>query len=189
VCVGVVLGALSGYFDRVDASVMRLTDALMSIPAVLLAVALVSLTSPGVIAVILAISIPETPRVVRLVRSIVLSQRRLTYVEAAIAAGSGSIKIIARHILPAVFAPLMVQASYICASAILIEATLSFLGAGAPPEVPSWGNMVASSRLYLATAPWTIFAPSLLLAMTVVSVNLIGDGHRDRLDPKLSRRL
>ncbi|MAM83518.1 MAG: peptide ABC transporter permease [Acidobacteria bacterium] len=187
--IGTFLGVLAGYFQRTEAVIMRLADALMSIPAVLLAIALITLTSPGLVTVVLAISIPETPRVIRLVRSIVISQRQLTYVDAAVAAGSKPFKIIRRHILPAAIAPLMVQASYICASAILLEATLSFLGAGSPPSVPSWGNMVASSRLYLATAPWTVFAPSVLLAATVVSVNLIGDGLRDQLDPKLSRRL
>lgn len=186
---GVVLGVLAGYFRKFEAPIMRVADALMSIPAVLLAIALVAVTKPGIATVILAISIPEIPRVVRLVRSIVLSQRELTYVDAAVASGSSAIKIILRHILPAAIAPLLVQASYICASAILIESALSFLGAGAPPEIPTWGNMIASSRLYLATAPWTIFVPSLFLAATVVSVNLIGDGLRDQLDPKLARRL
>lgn len=187
--VGVVLGVVAGYFRWAEAPILRVADALMSIPAVLLAIALVSVTRPGMMTVILAISVPEIPRVLRLVRSIVLSQRKLTYVDAAIASGSGAIKIICRHILPATIAPLLVQASYVCASAILIEAVLSFLGAGTPPEIPTWGNMITSSRLYLASAPWTIFVPSILLAVTVVSVNLIGDGLRDQLDPKLARRL
>ena len=187
--VGVTLGVLAGYFCWLEAPILRVADALMSIPAVLLAIALVSLTQPGLATVILAISIPEIPRVLRLVRSIVISQRKLTYVDAAIASGSGAFKIIRRHILPAAIAPLLVQASYICASAILIESVLSFLGAGTPPNIPTWGNMITSSRLYLASAPWTIFVPSLLLAATVVSVNLIGDGLRDQLDPKLARRL
>lgn len=187
--VGVVLGVLAGYFHWAEAPILLIADALMSIPAVLLAIALVSITQPGLMTVILAISVPEIPRVLRLVRSIVLGQRKLTYVDAAIASGSSALKIIWRHILPATIAPLLVQASYVCASAVLIEAALSFLGAGTPPEIPTWGNMITSSRLYLASAPWTIFVPSILLAATVVSVNLIGDGLRDQLDPKLARRL
>lgn len=186
---GVLLGVLAGYFRWLEAPILRVADALMSIPAVLLAIALVSVTRPGLLTVILAIAIPEVPRVLRLVRAIVLSQRKLTSVDAAVASGSGAFRIIRRHILPAAVAPLLVQASYICASAILIEAVLSFLGAGTPPEIPTWGNMITASRLYLASAPWTIFVPSLFLAATVVAVNLIGDGLRDQLDPKLARRL
>ncbi|WP_417711193.1 ABC transporter permease [Roseibium aggregatum] len=187
--VGIFLGVIAGYFRAAEAPLMRLMDALMSIPAVLLAIALVALTKPGVATVVLAIAIPEIPRVVRLVRSVVLSMRSAVFVEAAIVSGSNPAKIIRRHILPSTIGPLMVQATYICASAILIEATLSFLGAGAPPEIPTWGNMIAASRLYLANAPWTIFVPSVFLALTVLSVNLIGDGLRDRLDPRLARRL
>jgi peptide/nickel transport system permease protein len=139
--------------------------------------------------VIFAITIPEVPRVVRLVRSVVLSVREAPYVEAAVSSGTPVWKILLRHILPSTVAPLIVQATYICASAILIEASLSFLGAGTPPEVPTWGNMIAQSRLFLSRAPWTIFAPGVALALVVLAVNLLGDGLRDRLDPRLARRM
>lgn len=189
VLVGLTLGLIAGYIRAADAAIMRVMDGLMAIPTMLLAIALVSLGRASVATVILAITVPEVPRVVRLVRSVVLTVRELPYVEAAIAGGASTFRIIIRHILPSTIAPLIVQASYICASAILIEAALSFLGAGSPPEIPSWGNMIAESRLYLSRAPVTIFAPGLALALTVLAVNLIGDGLRDRLDPRLARRM
>jgi peptide/nickel transport system permease protein len=168
---------------------MRVMDGLMAIPAILLAIALVSLNRPSVFIVIVAIAIPETPRVVRLVRSVVLSVREMPYIEAAVSGGSRGRKIIFRHILPATIAPLIVQGTYITASAILVEAGLSFLGAGVPPDVPTWGNMIASSRLFVARAPWTIFAPGTLLALVILAVNLVGDGLRDLLDVRLARRM
>ena len=186
---GLFIGLMSGYFRRVDAVVMRLMDGLMAIPAILLAIALVALTRASVTAVIVAITVPEIPRVVRLVRAVVLSVREAPYVEAAIAGGTPVWKILLRHILPNTIAPLIVQATYICASAILIEAALSFLGAGTPPEIPTWGNMIAQSRLFLSRAPWTIFCPGIALALVVLAVNLLGDGLRDRLDPRLARRM
>ena len=189
IAVGLAIGLLAGYFRRVDAVVMRLMDGLMAIPAILLAIALVALTRASVATVIIAITIPEVPRVVRLVRSVVLSVREAPYVEAAISGGTPVWKILLRHILPNTIAPLIVQATYICASAILIEAALSFLGAGTPPEIPTWGNMIAQSRLFLSRAPWTIFAPGIALALVVLAVNLLGDGLRDRLDPRLARRM
>jgi peptide/nickel transport system permease protein len=189
VAIGLVIGLIAGAIRKADAPLMRLMDALMAIPAILLAIALVSLTRASVTTVVIAITIPESPRVVRLVRSVVLSVRDLPYVEAAIAGGARLPKIILRHILPSTVPPLIVQATYVCASAILVEATLSFLGAGSPPEIPSWGNMIASSRLYLARAPWTIFCPGVALALVVLAVNLVGDGLRDRLDPRLARRM
>jgi peptide/nickel transport system permease protein len=189
ISVGLFIGLMAGYFRKVDAVVMRLMDGLMAIPAILLAIALVALTRASVATVIFAITIPEVPRVVRLVRAVVLSVREAPYVEAAIAGGTPTWKILLRHILPNTIAPLIVQATYICASAILIEAALSFLGAGTPPEIPTWGNMIASSRLYLARAPWTIFFPGICLAIAVLAVNLLGDGLRDRLDPRLARRM
>jgi peptide/nickel transport system permease protein len=189
VAIGLVIGLLAGYFRAFEAVVMRLMDGLMAIPAILLAIALVSLTKAGVFIVILAIVIPEIPRVVRLVRAVVLSIREQPYVEAAVAGGARTWKVLLRHILPATIPPLIVQATYICAHAILIEASLSFLGAGTPPEIPTWGNMIASSRLYLARAPWTVFCPGLALALVVLAVNLVGDGLRDRLDPRLARRM
>lgn len=189
ILIGLTIGLFAGYYRRFDAIVMRLMDGLMAIPAILLAIAMVSLNQGSIGIVIAAISIPELPRVVRLVRSIVLSVKELPFVEAARACGAKTPRILFRHIMPSTIAPLIVQATYICASAILVEASLSFLGAGVPPEVPSWGNMIASSRLYLARAPWTIFCPAIALALVVLAVNLLGDGLRDRLDPRLSRRL
>jgi peptide/nickel transport system permease protein len=186
---GLVIGLLCGFYRRTEAVVMRLMDGLMAIPAILLAIALVSLWQGGVPVVILAILIPELPRDVRLVRSIVLGVRERPYVEAAIAGGARTSKILRRHILPSTIAPLTVQGTYVCASAILVEAGLSFLGAGIPPSIPTWGNMIAGSELYLALAPWTIFCPGIALAVLVLAVNLLGDGLRDWLDPRLARGL
>jgi peptide/nickel transport system permease protein len=186
---GSVVGLLAGYFERVDAVVMRLMDGIMAIPAILLAIALVALLGASVKVVIIAIAIPEIPRVTRLVRAVVLTVRALPFVEAARSNGTRVAKLLRRHILPSTVAPLIVQATYICASAILTEAGLSFLGAGTPPEFPTWGNMIASSRLYLQIAPWTIFAPGICLALVVLAVNLLGDGLRDRLDPRIARRM
>ncbi|MBI3507383.1 MAG: ABC transporter permease [Proteobacteria bacterium] len=189
IAVGLAIGLAAGYIRRLDNVVMRLMDGLMAIPAILLAIAMISLNRASVGIVIIAIVIPEVPRVVRLVRSVVLTTREQPYIEAAISGGSRSLKIVLRHILPSTIPPLIVQATYVTASAILIEAGLSFLGAGVPPETPTWGNMIASSRLLLARAPWTIFFPGLCLALVVLAVNLLGDGLRDRLDPRLSRRM
>ena len=186
---GLPIGLLAGYFPRVDAVVMRVMDGVMAIPAILLAIALVALLGASVKVVIIAIAIPEIPRVTRLVRAVVLSVRDLPFVEAARSNGTRIGKLLRRHILPSTVAPLIVQGTFICASAILTEAGLSFLGAGTPPEIPTWGNMIASSRLYLQIAPWTIFAPGLCLALVVLAVNLLGDGLRDRLDPRISRRM
>jgi peptide/nickel transport system permease protein len=186
---GLVIGMLCGFYRWIEAVVMRLMDGLMAIPSILLAIALVSLWQGGVPVVILAILIPELPRDVRLVRSIVLSVRERPYVEAAIAGGARTGKILRRHILPSTIAPLTVQGTYVCASAILVEAGLSFLGAGIPPSIPTWGNMIAGSELYLALAPWTIFCPGVALAVLVLAVNLLGDGLRDFLDPRLARRM
>jgi peptide/nickel transport system permease protein len=189
VLLGLMIGLAAGYLRWLDNYVMRVMDGLMAIPAILLAIAMVSLNRATVGIVIIAIVIPEIPRVVRLVRSVVLTTREQPYIEAAISGGSRSLKIVLRHILPSTIPPLIVQATYVTASAILIEAGLSFLGAGVPPETPTWGNMIASSRLLLARAPWTIFFPGLCLALVVLAVNLLGDGLRDRLDPRLSRRM
>jgi len=189
VALGLAIGLAAGNSRRLDGPIMRVMDGIMAIPAILLAIALVSLSRASVGIVIVAIVIPEVPRVVRLVRSVVLTVREQPFVEAAISGGSRRIKILLRHILPSTVAPLIVQATYICASAILVESGLSFLGAGTPPEIPTWGNMIASSRLYLARAPWTIFFPGACLAIVVLAVNLLGDGLRDRLDPRLARRM
>jgi len=189
VLVGLAIGVLAGFFRPVEILVMRLMDGLMAIPAILLAIALISLFKGSVGVVIIAIVVPEVPRVARLVRSVVLTTREQPYVEAAIASGTRLRRILLRHILPSTFSPLIVQATYICASAILIEAGLSFLGAGTPPEIPTWGNMIASSRVYLARAPWTVFCPGVALALVVLAVNLVGDGLRDSLDPRIARRM
>ncbi|RWA98524.1 MAG: ABC transporter permease [Mesorhizobium sp.] len=185
---GLLIGVIAGYNRAFDNIVMRVMDGLMSIPTILLAIALISLTGPGIGILIVAIAIPETPAVARLVRSAVLSVRERPYVEAALCGGARLPKVLWRHILPSTIPALMVQSAIVCASAILAEAGLSFLGVGVPPEIPSWGNMIASSRLYLAIAPMTIFAPGICLAVTVLAVNLLGDGLRDMFDPRAKRR-
>ncbi|RWI86435.1 ABC transporter permease [Mesorhizobium sp.] len=186
--VGLLIGVVAGYSRSFDNVVMRVMDGLMSIPTILLAIALISLTGPGIGILIVAIAIPETPAVARLVRSVVLGVRERPYVEAALCGGARLPKVLWRHILPSTVPALMVQGATVCASAILTEAGLSFLGVGVPPEIPSWGNMIASSRLYLAIAPLTIFAPGICLAVTVLAVNLLGDGLRDLFDPRSKRR-
>ena len=186
---GLALGLACGYFRRVDGIVMRIMDGLMAIPSILLAIALITLTRPGLGIVIVAIVIPEVPRIVRVVRAVVLSIRAQPYIESAIAGGTRNLKLLWRHVLPNTLAPLIVQSTYVCASAMLIEAGLSFLGAGVPPEVPSWGNIIAQGRNFFQIAPWTILIPGAFLAITVLAVNLLGDGLRDRLDPRLARRL
>ena len=186
---GLALGLACGYFRKVDGLVMRVMDGLMAIPSILLAIALITLSRPGLGIVIVAIVIPEVPRIVRVVRAVVLSIRAQPYIESAIAGGTKNMKLLLRHVLPNTLAPLIVQSTYVCASAMLIEAGLSFLGAGVPPEIPSWGNIIAQGRTYFQIAPWTILIPGAFLAITVLAVNLLGDGLRDRLDPRLARRL
>ena len=187
--VGLAIGLMCGYFRWVDGIVMRAMDGLMAIPSILLAIALITLTRPGLGIVIVAIVIPEVPRVSRLVRSVVLSIRSQPYIESAVAGGTRSGKLLVRHILPNTMAPLIVQGTYVCASAMLIEAGLSFLGAGVPPEIPSWGNIIAQGRAFFQIAPWSILSPGAFLAITVLAVNMLGDGLRDRLDPRLARRM
>ncbi len=186
---GLAIGLLCGFYKALDGIVMRIMDGIMAIPSILLAVALITLTRPGLAVVIAAIVIPEVPRVVRLVRSVVLSLRAQPFIEAAIAGGTRPPKLIALHILPNTIAPLIVQATYICASAILTEAALSFLGVGVPPEIPSWGNIIAQGRSFFLIAPWSILIPGVFLAIMVLAVNMLGDGLRDRLDPRLARRM
>lgn len=186
--VGLVVGVIAGYSRSVDTVVMRLMDGLMSIPTILLAIALISLTGPGVGILIVAITITHTPSTARLIRSVVLSVRERPYVEAAICGGARLPKVLCRHILPSTIPALMVQSANVCAGAILTEAGLSFLGVGVPPEIPSWGNMISSSRLYLGIVPLTVFAPGICLAVTVLAVNLLGDGLRDLFDPRSKRR-
>ena len=187
--VGLAIGIVSGYVRALDAVVMRVMDGLMAIPGVLLAIALISLTSASISNVIIAITIPEVPRVVRLVRAVVLSIREQPYIQAAVSVGMPLPRILWKHVLPNTLAPLIVQATYICASAVIVEAILSFLGAGTPPEIPSWGNIMAEGRTYFQITPWIILFPGLFLAITVLAVNVLGDGLRDSLDPRIARRM
>ncbi len=189
VAFGLFLGLIAGYIRLMDALIMRLMDGLMSIPAILLAIALISLSGATLTTVIIAIVIPEVPRVVRLVRSVVLTVREEPYVEAAIAAGTKVPVILVRHVLPNTIAPLIVQATYICGSAMLTEAILGFLGAGIPPEIPSWGNIMSEGRTFFQLTPWIIFFPGVCLAATVLAVNVVGDGLRDTLDPRIAKAM
>jgi len=189
VAIGLAIGLISGYIRMMDAILMRVMDGLMAIPGILLAIALVSLSGANLATVTIAITIPEIPRVVRLVRAIVLTVREEPYVEAAIAAGTRLPTILLRHVLPNTIPPLIVQATYVCASAMLTEAILSFLGAGTPPEIPSWGNIMAEGRTYFQIAPWIIFFPGIALALTVLAVNVLGDGLRDTLDPRIAKKM
>jgi peptide/nickel transport system permease protein len=186
---GLAVGLASGYFRILDSVVMRVMDGIMAIPAILLAIALATLTRPSVKSVIISIAIPEIPRVARLVRSVVLTVREQLYVEAAVASGNSTLRIVLRHILPTTLAPLMVQATYVCASAIITEAYLSFLGAGTPLEIPSWGNIMAEGRTYFHQAPWIILIPGVFVAIAVLSINVLGDGMRDVLDPRVVKKL
>ena len=186
---GLTIGLMAGYNRLFDTIVMRFMDGIMAIPSILLAIALVSLTGASVGIVIVAISIPEIPRVVRLVRSVVLTIREQPYIEAAISVGARLPKILLRHILPNTLAPLIVQATYVCASAMITEAILSFLGAGTPPDIPSWGNVISEGRQYFQRAPWIIFFPGVFLTITVLAVNILGDGLRDGLDPRIARQM
>jgi peptide/nickel transport system permease protein len=185
---GVVLGLVSGYVRWLDGFLMRVMDGLMAIPAILIAIALVALWRGSLLTVVVAIAIPEIPRVTRLVRSLVLSIREEPYVEAAISLGTPTWKIMGRHILPNTVAPLVVQGTFICASGILTEAILSFLGVGLPPDIPTWGNVMAEGRAQFNQYPHNIFFPGIFLALTVLAVNILGDGLRDTLDPKMAKR-
>lgn len=188
VLIGLLIGLVAGFFRMADAIIMRIMDGLMAIPSILLAIALVALNGPSLWSVIFAITIPEIPRVVRLVRSVVLTAREEPYVEAAIAVGSSMPKILWRHLMPNTLAPLIVQGTYICASAILVEAILSFLGAGVSTEIPTWGNIMAEGRIYFQIKPSLIFWPGLMLSLCILSINLLGDTARDLLDPRLKKR-
>ena len=185
---GIVLGLLAGYFRWLDGPLMRVMDGLMAIPAILIAIALVAMWRGSLSTVVIAIAIPEIPRVVRLVRSLVLTIREEPYVEAAISLGTPTWKIMLRHILPNTVAPLVVQATFICAAGILTEAALSFLGVGLPPDIPTWGNVMAEGRAQFNEYPHNIFFPGIFLAVTVLAVNILGDGLRDTLDPKMAKR-
>ncbi|WP_306754980.1 ABC transporter permease [Paracoccus actinidiae] len=188
VLLGLVIGMVAGFFRTADAIIMRMMDALMAIPSILLAIALVALNGPSVGSVIAAITIPEIPRVVRLVRAVVLAAREEPYVEAAIALGTSMPKILVRHLVPNTLAPLIVQGTYILASAILTEAILSFLGAGVSTETPTWGNIMAEGRMFFRIKPELILYPGLALSLCILSINLLGDAARDMLDPRLKKR-
>jgi len=186
---GVVLGMVAGFVRRADGPVMRVMDGLMAIPGILLAIALMAVTRASLTTVIVAITVPEIPRVVRLVRSLALTLREQLFVEAAYAVGTRLPAVLWRHVLPNLLAPLVVQATFVAASAVLIEASLSFLGVGIPASTPSWGNMMAEGRNVVAVAFHIILYPGILLAITVLSINMVGDGLRDALDPRLARQL
>ena len=186
---GVLLGLTAGFVRWADSFVMRVMDGLMAIPGILLAIALMAVTRASLTTVIVAITVPEIPRVVRLVRSLALTLREQLYVEAAHAVGTRLPTILARHVLPNMVAPLIVQATFVAAAAVLTEAALSFLGVGVPAQTPSWGNMMAEGRNFVAVAFHIILYPGILLAVTVLAINLLGDGLRDALDPRLARQL
>ncbi|MFO1266107.1 MAG: ABC transporter permease [Rubrivivax sp.] len=186
--IGVFFGLVAGFLRRVDGVLMRVMDGLMAIPAILIAIALVAMWRGSLLTVVVAIAIPEIPRVTRLVRSLVLTIREEPYVEAAVSLGTPTWKIMLRHILPNTIAPLIVQGTFICAAGILTEAILSFLGVGLPPEIPTWGNVMAEGRAQFNEYPHNIFFPGLFLAVTVLAVNILGDGLRDTLDPKMAKR-
>ena len=187
--IGLAIGLFSGFIRLADSIVMRVMDGMMSIPPILLAIALMALTRGSVQNVILAITIAEIPRVTRLVRGVVLSLREQPYVDAAVASGTGTAMIMWRHILPNTLAPLTVQATYICAAAMITEAILSFIGAGTPPIIPSWGNIMAEGRALWQVKPYIVFFPAVFLSITVLAVNLLGDGLRDAIDPRLAKKL
>ncbi|MEY2953009.1 MAG: hypothetical protein RLZZ401_1096 [Pseudomonadota bacterium] len=186
--IGVALGLMAGFLRWLDGPLMRVMDGIMAIPAILIAIALVAMWKGGLLTVVIAIAIPEIPRVTRLVRSLCLSIREEPYVEAAISLGTPTWRIMLRHILPNTVAPLIVQGTFICASGILTEAILSFLGVGLPPDIPTWGNVMAEGRAQFNSFPHNIFFPGIFLAVTVLAVNILGDGLRDTLDPKMAKR-
>ncbi|WXH23139.1 ABC transporter permease [Roseomonas mucosa] len=187
--IGLAIGLFAGFVRWADSIIMRVMDGLMSIPSILLAIALMALSRGSVGNVVLAITIAEIPRVSRLVRGVVLSLREQPYVDAAVASGTRTPVIIWRHILPNTIAPMTVQATYICAAAMLIEASLSFIGAGTPPIIPSWGNIMAEGRALWQVKPYIVFFPALFLSISVLAVNLLGDGLRDALDPRAAKRI
>jgi len=184
-----LIGVIAGYIRRADGIIMRVMDGVMAIPAILLAVALVTLSGGSLLTVVVAITIPEIPRVVRLVRSVILTIRGEPYVEAAISLGTPLPALLFRHMVPNTVAPLIVQGTFVFASAMLTEAAMSFLGVGLPPEIPSWGNIMAEGRIYFQLMPGLIVYAGLFLALTVLSINVLGDAMRDALDPRLARKL
>ncbi len=186
---GLMIGLITGFSRWTDAIVMRIMDGLMSIPSVLIAIALMALTRASLENVIFAITVADVPRVTRLIRGVVLSLRELPFVEAAHASGTGFFRILWRHILPNTLPPLLVQGTFVAASAMIVEAILSFLGAGTPPNIPSWGNIMAEGRSLFQVAYYIVLFPGAFLSITVLAINLLGDGLRDALDPRLARRM
>lgn len=186
---GVVFGSLAGYFRGLDAIIMRVMDGVMAIPGILLAIALVAVSGSSLKTVLIAIAIPEIPRMTRLVRGVILSVCKEPYVEAAQTVGTPAGVILAKHMFPNTFAPLIVQGTYVFASAVLLEAILSFLGAGIPPETPSWGNIISEGRIYFQLIPGLVLYTGIFLSVTILSINVLGDALRDALDPKLVSRI
>ncbi|WP_027556030.1 ABC transporter permease [Bradyrhizobium sp. Cp5.3] len=187
--IGLAIGMVAGVLRKLDGIIMRIMDGVMAIPAILLAIMVVSLFGTNLQTVIIAITLPEIPRVVRLTRSVVLTVRGEAYVEAAVSMGTPTLMLMIRHILPNILAPVIVQATFTASAAILIEASLSFLGIGTPSEIPSWGNIMADGRNYFQAAPQLIILPGLLVALTVLAVNCLGDGLRDLLDPRFAKSI
>jgi peptide/nickel transport system permease protein len=185
---GLVVGIVAGYFRKLDSIIMRVMDGIMAIPGLLLAIAMVALGGAQISTMVFAIAVPEIPRIARLVRSVVLSVREEPFVEASFGMGSSTIRVLGWHILPSTINPLVIQAAYVCAAAILTEAVLGFLGAGFPPEVPSLGSIIAEGRPFFQRAPWIILFPGAFLALLILAINLFGDALRDRLDPRLARK-
>ena len=184
---GTILGLVAGFFRKLDTPLMRVVDAMMSFPDILLAIALVAILGPTLVNVVLALVLVYTPRVARVVRASTLVIRELLFVEAVRALGVRTSRILWRHILPNLMSPILVQVSFIFAYAILAEAGLSFLGVGVPPEIPTWGTMVAGSQQYAHQAFWVVLFPGLAIIFTALSLQLLGDGVRDLLDPKLKK--
>jgi peptide/nickel transport system permease protein len=185
VAIGVLFGLLSGYFPRLDGPIMRVMDAMMAFPAILFGIAIMAVLGPKTINVVIALSVVYAPRTVRILRASVLATKQLDYVEAVRAQAAGHLRILFRHILPNCMSPLVVQATFNFAYAVLAEASLSFVGAGAPPPTPSWGNILSEGRIYMQSAPWITIFPGLAIAVTVLGLNLAGDGLRDVLDPRM----
>ncbi|MGJ7565953.1 ABC transporter permease [Variovorax sp. GB1R11] len=188
VFLGLMVGMVAGYFRRFDGAIMRVMDGMMAVPGILFAIVLVAVWRPSLLTVVLAITVPEIPRVARLVRSVVLSVREEPYVEAAIALDTPTWTLMMRHILPNTVAPLIVQGTFVCAAAMLVEAAMSFLGIGLPSDVPTWGNIMSEGRAHFSAHPSTVLLPGAFLALTVLAVNMLGDGLRDTLDPKFNKR-
>ena len=183
--IGVILGILAGYYDFLDNILMRIMDGLMAFPAMVMAIALMAFLGPSVLNVIIALSFIYMPRTARIIRSVVLVVREMVYVQAARALGARDLRITLKHILPNCIPPLIVQSTFIFAYSVLAEASLSFLGVGVPPDIPSWGNIISSGRLFMREAPWMTIFPGLAILMTCMALNLLGDGLRDALDPRM----